>query len=80
MPNFSPSGKIKIGRVPFDNSYAHTMTFGNAEAQTDYFSSVCNQSLDRASYTYVRLNNSIRVPFNAESLYTYNYCMYQNSN
>lgn len=80
MPNFTPNGKIYIGNVPFDNSYRHTMTFASREAQYAYFSSVCNQALDNTSYTYVRMNNSIRVPFNAERLYTYDYVMYQNSN
>ena len=80
MPSFMPSGTIRIGRVPFDNSYRHTMTFDSATAQQSYFASVCTQSLSRSDYTYVRMNNSIRVPFNAEELYTYNYVMYQNSN
>lgn len=80
MPNFTPNGKIYIGNVPFDNSYRHTMTFASKEAQYAYFSSVCSQALDNTSYTYVRMNNSIRVPFNAERLYTYDYVMYQNSN
>ena len=80
MPNFTPNGKIYIGNAPFDNSYRHTMTFPSREAQYAYFSSVCNQALDNTTYTYVRLNNSIRVPFNAERLYTYDYVMYQNSN
>lgn len=80
MANFTPQGIVKIGRVPFDNSYRHTMTFSSRTAQTDYFSSVCHQSLQNNTYTYVRMNNAIRVPFNAEQLYTYNYVMYQNAN
>ena len=80
MPNFVPEGTIRIGRVPFDNSYRHTLTFESATAQQSYFTSVCTQALSRSDYTYVRMNNSIRVPFNAEDLYTYNYVMYQNSN
>ena len=80
MPNFTPSGKIRIGRVPFDNSYRHTLTFANAAAQEAYFTSVCTQALEKDTYTYVRMNNSIRVQFNAEQLYTYDYVMYQNSN
>lgn len=81
MPtNFTPNSIIHIGRVPFDNSYAHTMTFSSATAQANFFLSVCTQSLSRTDYTYVRMNNAIRVPFNAESLYTYNYVMYKNVN
>lgn len=80
MPNFEPEGIIRIGRVNFDNSYKHTMTFGSASEQSSYFSSVCTESLSKNDYTYVRQNNTIRVPFNAERLYTYNYVMYQNAN
>lgn len=80
MANFAPAGIVRIGRVPFDNSYAHTMTFANASSQASYFSSVCTQALEDGSYTYVRMNNSIKVAFNAERLYTYNYVMYQNRN
>lgn len=80
MASFTPSGIIRIGRVPFDNSYKHTMTFGSESAQASYFSSVCTQSLSGSDYTYVRMNRAIRVGFNAERLYTYNYVMYKNAN
>lgn len=80
MANFTPNGTIKIGRVPFDNSYQHTMTFASAAAQQEYFSSVCTRNLDKSSYTYIRPDNAVRVPFNAEDLYTYNYVMFQNAN
>lgn len=56
------------------------MTFANASAQQAYFASVCTTALNKTDYTYVRMNNAIRVPFNAEQLYTYNYVMYQNAN
>lgn len=80
MANFTPSGKVRIGRVPFDNSYRHTMTFPSVEAQTAFFSSCCTQAFEKDTYTYIRMNNSIRVQFNAEALYTYDYVMYQNAN
>jgi len=80
MANFAPQGKVRIGRVPFDNSYRHTMTFPTREAQTEFFTSCCTRALDKETYTYVRMNNAIRVMFNAEDLYTYDYVMYQNAN
>ncbi len=80
MANFIPAGTIRIGRVPFDNSYRHTITFGSASAQTSYFASVCPKALSDSDYTYVRMNSSIKVGYNAEELYTYNYVMYQNAN
>lgn len=80
MTDFQPSSKIYIGNAPFDNSYRHTMTFATAQAQYEYFLSACPQVLRESDYTYVRMNHSVKVPFNAELLYTYDYCMYQNSN
>lgn len=80
MANFQPSGKILIGRVPFDNSYRHTLSFASLEAQTNFMLGRMDSSLEKDTYTYVRMNNSIRVMFNAERLYTYDYVMYQNSN
>ena len=80
MANFQPSGKILIGRVPFDNSYRHTLTFATLEAQTNFMLGRMDSSLEKDTYTYVRMNNSIRVMFNAERLYTYDYVMYQNTN
>ena len=86
MANFEPNSIIHIGNVPFDNTYRHVMTFADAESQASYFSSVCDSALRPAGrdnpdgYTYVRMNNAIRVPFNAERLYTKNYVMYKNAN
>lgn len=80
MANFQPSGKILIGRVPFDNSYRHTLTFSSVSEQTSFMMGRMDSSLEKDTYTYVRMNNAIRVMFNAERLYTYDYVMYQNSN
>ncbi len=80
MANFQPSGKILIGRVPFDNSYRHTLTFSSVSEQTSFMMGRMDSSLEKDTYTYVRMNNSIRVMFNAERLYTYDYVMYQNLN
>ena len=80
MANFQPQGKILIGRVPFDNSYRHTLSFSSVTAQTNFMLGRMDSSLEKDTYTYVRMNNSIRVMFNAERLYTYDYVMYQNSN
>lgn len=80
MPNFTPNSEIHIGRVPWDNSYKHTRTFSSRSAQATWMLNRCDYSLGIDNYTYVRMNNAIRVPFNAESLYTYNYVMYKNKN
>lgn len=80
MATFQPSGTLKIGHVPFDNTYQHTRNFNTLAEQTSYFQSVCTKALDKATYTYIRPNNSVKVAFNAEQLYGYNYVMFQNSN
>lgn len=80
MANFQPMGKVYLGNVPFDNSYRHTMTFPSRQAQADYFMSCMNQWFNNGTYTYVRMNNAIKVGFNAEHLYTFDYVMYQNAN
>lgn len=80
MATFTPYGTVWIGRVPFDNSYKHVMSHSSMSAQKAYFESVCNRAFDRSHYTYIRKGQSIKVPFNAEELYSYNYLMYQNAN
>lgn len=80
MADFVPNGIIRIGRVPFDNSYRHTMDFASAADQESFMVSAMAQSLSRNDYTYVRVRNAVQVPFNAEYLYTYNYVMFQNAN
>ena len=78
--SFTPSSNIYIGSVPFDPSYKHYHYIPNRDAQYQHFLSLCPNSLRRGDYTYQRVNNSVVVPFNAETLYGYNYCMFQNEN
>ena len=79
MP-FQPSTNVYIGTVPFDPSYRHVRYFSDREAQQQYFAALCPMSLRREDYTYQRADDSIVVPFNAETLYGYNYCMFKNEN
>lgn len=77
---FQPSSNIYIGTVPFDASYRHVRYIADRDAQQQYFASLCPTALRRDDYTYQRIDNSVVVPFNAETLYGYNYCMFQNEN
>lgn len=77
---FQPSSNIYIGTVPFDASYRHVHYIADRAAQQQHFASLCPTALRRDDYTYQRIDNSIVVPFNAETLYGYNYCMFQNEN
>lgn len=78
--SFTPSSNIYIGSVPFDPSYRNYHYIPNRNIQYQHFLSLCPNSLRRGDYTYQRVNNSVVVPFNAETLYGYNYCMFQNEN
>lgn len=82
MANFEPSGIIKIGSVPWDNSYSHTVGGGGAftdkASQATFMQGFMDYNL--TEYKYVRMNNSIKVAGNAERYYTCNYVMYQNAN
>ena len=54
--------------------------FDDRETQRSAIAGRCPSALRREDYTYQRLNNTLKVPYNAEQLYKYNYCMFQNSN
>lgn len=77
---FMPTSNIYIGTVPFDSSYRHVHYIKDRTAQQSHFLSLCPNVLRRDDYTYQRLDDSVVVPFNAETLYGYNYCMFQNQN
>ena len=77
---FQPSTSIYIGTVPFDSSYRHVYYIPDRAEQENYFMTCCPNKLRRNDYTYQRMNNAVVVPFNAEELYGYNYCMFKNAN
>lgn len=77
---FTPTTNIYIGAVPFDPSYRNVRYIPNREAQRQYFASLCPNAIRNGAYTYMRPDNSVVVPFNAEDLYGYNYVMFQNQN
>lgn len=80
MSNFTPNTKIYLGSVPFDPSYKHVRYFTDRETQRSAIAGRCTFGLNREDYTYQRLNNTLKVPYNAEQLYKLNYCMFQNTN
>ena len=71
----APQGIVWLGHVPWDDSYRHVYYEGMRNKGgmiTDFM------SLQTTSYTYIREDTNIRVPYNADTLYGINYCMYQN--
>ena len=77
---FQPSSSIYIGTVPFNPNYRDVRYIPNRQQQEQYFLGLCPLALRRDDYTYQRVDNSVVVPFNAEELYGYNYCMFKNAN
>lgn len=77
--NITPLTNVSLlHNVPLDSTYSDTLDFPNVSAQTAYFR-------DKALYTIsgatpVRMQNTIRVPYEADRLYTCNYIMFQNAN
>lgn len=71
----SPTGTVWLGHVPWDSSYRHVYYEGmkNKVGMISQF-----MSMSTNNYTYIREDTNIRVPYNADSLYGINYCMYQN--
>lgn len=75
----TPLTAVKLLRgVPLDSSYTDIMDFANVNAQTAYFSGKAKFNFN--NMTPVRMQNSIRVPVNADSVYDCNYLMFQNAN
>ena len=74
-----PQTNVKLLRnVPLDNTYEHTIYFGDAGSQTSYFSGLTKYNL--TNYTYQRVNsNQMRVAKKADDLYDCNYLMFQNT-
>lgn len=74
-----PKTNIRILRnVPLDTSYDHTIYFGSANAQYNYFIGLQKHNL--TNYTYQRVKRGIaRVGIKADNLYDCNYMMFQNT-
>jgi len=71
----SPQGTVWLGNVPWDSSYKHIYYEGMMDKAGRILPLL---SLQTTNYTYIREDSNIRVPYNADSLYGINYCMYKN--
>ena len=71
----SPQGTVWLGTVPWDSSYRNVWYEGMLNKQL-----IISQfmTMQTSNYTYIREDTNIRVPYNADSIYGINYCMYQN--
>lgn len=73
----APTGTVYLGSVPWTDNYAHVWLEGALTPQ-----SIVTQfgQYQTNNYTYIRESEDIRVPYNADTLYGINYCMYRNDN
>lgn len=76
LPNYTPSGTIRFGSVPWDDSYANVRLYGDLQTQLSDISSLMTISSD--SYVYIGRNRRLKVSIEADRLYHCNYCMYRN--
>ena len=73
-----PNTDIYLLKCPLQIDNKNQLTFTNATAQHDYFSSLTKLELEDA--TYQRKDGVLRFNGNMEDLIQYNYCMYKNNN
>ncbi len=76
--NIIPDSDIILLKCPLELDNKNQITFSSKEAQYNYFNSLPKIALDSASY--VRKDESIRVPELLEDILQYNYLMYRNHN
>lgn len=79
MAYIAPNTTIILLRgVPLDNTYEHTIYWGSAQSQHDYFVTKMKYTLNANTYQRVR-RDYIRVDIPADDLYDCNYLMFQNT-
>lgn len=67
--------------VNLDPLYNYTIDFNSKEEQLNYFNDLVHLTTQRQySYSYLRTNVSIEVPYSYEQLENCNYCYYVNNN
>lgn len=73
-----PNTDIYLLKCPLQIDNKNQLTFTDATAQHNYFSSLTKLELEDA--TYQRKDGVLRFNGNMEDLIQYNYCMYKNNN
>ena len=78
LPNYSPSGRIIFGSVPWDSSYVNVRLYSSLTEQYNDIASMMNTSAGANDYVYIGRNRRLKVQIEADRLYHCNYCMYRN--
>ena len=76
MAVITPQSDVYLLKVPLEINDINQLTFSNATAQYNYFSSLPKLTVD--NFTYQRKDGTIRFPENFDDLISYNYVMYRN--
>ena len=76
LSNYTPSGVVYLGQVPWNNGYKHVRLYTDRTSQNSDILSRCGISSD--SYSYIARNRTLRVSIPADRLYHVNYCAYRN--
>lgn len=75
----SPLTNVKVlSGIPFNSNYKDTLFFNSVSEQTTYFAGKSLYSFN--DLTPIRMQNKIRIPKPADSIYSCNYVMFQNAN
>ena len=74
----TPNNEAYLLKAPLAIDELHQLDFANETAQVNYFQSLPKLALMRI--TYQRENESLVVPYNIETIRSYNYVMYKNTN
>lgn len=76
--DFSTKFQGLLRNRALEPSYRHVRYYPSRDAQFNSIKAMCTSGTE--DYTYQRMDNAVTVPYNAESLYGMNYCMFQNAN
>ena len=76
MAVITPQTDVYLLKVPLEIDDMNQLTFANATAQYNYFSSLPKLTVD--NFTYQRKDGILRFPGSFDSLLNYNYVMYRN--
>lgn len=76
LSNYSPSGVIYLGQVPWNDSYKHVRLYGDRTSQNSDILSMCG--ISSGNYAYISRDRILKVSIPADRLYHVNYCAYRN--
>lgn len=78
MAVITPSTDVILLKVPLEIDENNQLTFSNASAQYDYFTSLPSLYFD-TNFTYQRKDGVLKVPAFYDDVMSYNYVMYRNT-